>query len=206
MKKTVFEAISSTISSLDITLISEDRKKTLQPLIEYLNAKLKDNEASRLNFICTHNSRRSHLSQIWAQTMAAFYNIEKVTTYSGGTEATALFPKVAETLTTQGFNIIAISEGKNPIYSIKYASNEPAIIAFSKTFNAIFNPESEFAAIMTCSSADKGCPVVFGCDIRIPITYEDPKKSDGTPQQTETYLKRSLEIATEMKYVFSSLR
>jgi len=69
-----------------------------------------------------------------------------------------------------------------------------------------FNPTSEYAAIMTCSSADKGCPLVLGSDIRIPITYEDPKKSDSTPQQTQTYFNRSLEIATEMKYVFSSLK
>ncbi|WP_290696576.1 protein-tyrosine-phosphatase [Lacinutrix sp.] len=206
MNNILFEEVSSIINALDITTISEDRKKILHTLIDYIKAKLKDKNATRLNFICTHNSRRSHLSQIWAQTMAAFYNIENITAYSGGTEATALFPKVSETLTNQGFKINTISEGENPIYSIKYASNEPGIIAFSKKYNAIFNPESEFAAILTCSSADKGCPVVLGCDIRIPITYEDPKKSDGTLQQTETYLERSLQIATEMKYVFYSLK
>mgnify|MGYP001951124988 CR=1 FL=1 len=81
-----------------------------------------------------------------------------------------------------------------------------AVIAFSKQFSDAFNPASEFAAIMTCSSADKGCPIILGCDKRIAITYEDPKQSDGTPQQTETYLKRSLQIATEMKFVFSGLK
>ena len=116
-----------------------------------------------------------------------------------------MFPKVGETLKNQGFKISALSEGNNPVYSIKYAENEPAIIAFSKQFSDDFNPASEYAAIMTCSSADKGCPIVFGCDKRIAITYEDPKKSDGTPQQTETYLNRSLQIATEMKFVFSNL-
>ena len=206
MKNILFENLSNGINALDVTSISEARKKILQPLIDYIKAKLKDNDAIRLNFICTHNSRRSHLSQIWAQTLAAFYNIENVYSYSGGTEATALFPKVAETIINQGFIISALSKGKNPVYGIKYASNEPAIIAFSKTFSDGFNPESEFAAIMTCSSADKGCPIVMGCDKRIPITYQDPKISDGTPQQTETYLNRSLQIATEMKYVFSSLR
>jgi len=89
--------------------------------------------------------------------MAAFYTIDNLSSYSGGTEATAMFPKVAETLTNQGFKIVAISK------------------------------------------------LVLGSDKRIPITYEDPKKSDGTPQQSETYLERSLQIATEMKFVFSSL-
>ncbi|MGB5417660.1 MAG: protein-tyrosine-phosphatase, partial [Algibacter sp.] len=128
-----------------------------------------------------------------------------VNCYSGGTEATAMFPKVGETLNNQGFKIIKLSEEENPVYSIKFSKNEPSIIAFSKQFSDEFNPASEFAAIMTCSSADSGCPFVLGSDKRIPITYEDPKASDGTPQQTETYFNRSLQIATEMKYVFSSL-
>jgi len=206
MKKALFEAVTHVVQSLDINTVSEDRQKTLQPLIDYLQVKLGNNEAIRLNFICTHNSRRSHLSQIWAQTMAAYYDINKVSTYSGGTEATALFPKIAETLTNQGFKISILSVGKNPVYCIKYGRNEAGIIAFSKKFNASFNPETVYAAILTCSSADQGCPVVFGCDIRIPITYMDPKKSDNTPRQSEIYLERSLQIATEMKYVFSSLK
>lgn len=203
--KTLFEAISKTIASLDIASISIERQAILNPLVDYLKDKIKANDSIRLNFICTHNSRRSHLSQVWAQTMAAYYNISKVSCYSGGTEATAMFPKVAETLTHQGFQILKLSEGSNPVYSIKFSRNEPSVIAFSKQFGDAFNPDSEFAAIMTCSSADKACPMVLGCDTRIAITYEDPKKSDGTPQQTETYLKRSLQIATEMKFVFSSL-
>lgn len=205
MNTSLFKGISNTIEGLDINEVSEDRRAILQPLIDYLKEKIKDNTPIRLNFICTHNSRRSHLSQVWAQTMAAYYNINKVSCYSGGTEATAMFPKVDETLTNQGFQILKLSEEKNPVYSIKFAENEPSIIAFSKQFSDDFNPASEFAAIMTCSSADQGCPMVFGCDKRVAVTYEDPKKSDGTPQQTETYFKRSLQIATEMKYVFSSL-
>lgn len=204
--KIVFEAISNVINSLEIASISEERKEILKPLIDYLNDKIKTNQPIRLNFICTHNSRRSHLSQIWAQTMAALYNINNVACYSGGTEATAMFPKVGETLRNQGFKIDKLSEENNPVYSIKFSKNEPAVIAFSKQFSDDFNPASEFAAIMTCSSADEGCPMVFGCDKRIAITYEDPKKSDGTPHQTETYLERSLQIATEMKFVFSSLK
>lgn len=205
MKNTLYKVISNTIESLDIASITADRQKVLQPLIDYLNEKVEAKESIRLNFICTHNSRRSHLSQIWAQTMAAFYNIDRVSCYSGGTEATAMFPKVSETLASQGFEILKLSQEDNPIYSIKFAKNEPAIIAFSKVFSSEFNPSSEFAAIMTCSSADEACPIVLGCDKRIAITYEDPKKSDGTPQQAEVYLERSLQIATEMKYVFANL-
>ena len=205
MNTILFEAISNEINTLDTAIITEERKAILKPLIAYLNDKIQAQKPIRLNFICTHNSRRSHLSQIWAQTMATYYNIKNVSCYSGGTEATAMFPKVGETLINQGFKIDKLSQGDNPVYSVKFSENEPSVVAFSKAFSHAFNPVSEFAAIMTCSSADEACPMVLGCDKRIAITYEDPKKSDGTPQQTETYLNRSLQIATEMKYVFSSL-
>ena len=205
-KNELFEGISKSIESLVTENITNERKEILNSLVTYLKNKIASNSPIRLNFICTHNSRRSHLSQIWAKTLAEYYAINNVTSYSGGTEATALFPKVAETLISQGFQINTISQGDNPVYSVKYAHNEPPIIGFSKEFSDAFNPNSDFAAIMTCSSADEGCPMVFGCDKRIAITYEDPKVSDGTPKQSEIYLERSLEIATEMKFVFSSLQ
>lgn len=201
----MFPKINTTIEALDITSINADRQKTLQPLIDFIQSKVVSNETIRLNFICTHNSRRSHLGQIWAQTLAFYYNIDKVFTYSGGTESTALFLKVSETLQGQGFEVAVISETKNPIYSIKYSENENPIIGFSKTYDAAYNPKSEFAAILTCSSADVGCPFISGAEKRIPVTYNDPKQFDNTPYQNEKYLERSLEISTELKYVFSKI-
>jgi len=198
--------IREIIAQLSTERISEERKTILQPLIEFISSKISKNEEVRLNFICTHNSRRSHLSQIWAQTMANYYQIENVFCYSGGTEATAMFPKVAETLTNQGFEILKLSETENPVYAVKFAENEHAVICFSKKYDDDFNPKSAFAAILTCDSADENCPIVYGAEARIPIKYEDPKKSDGTPEMNETYFNRSLEIATEMKFVFENLR
>ena len=198
--------IREIISQLSTERISEERKRILQPLIEFISSKITKNEEVRLNFICTHNSRRSHLSQIWAQTMANYYQIENVFCYSGGTEATAMFPKVAETLRNQGFEILKLSETENPVYAVKFAENEHAVICFSKKYNDDFNPKSAFAAILTCDSADENCPIVYGAEARIPIKYEDPKKSDGTPEMNETYFNRSIEIATEMKFVFENLR
>ena len=198
--------IREIIAQLSTERISEERKRILQPLIQFISSKLSKNEEVRLNFICTHNSRRSHLSQIWAQTMAYYYQIENVFCYSGGTEATAMFPKVAETLANQGFEILKLSETENPVYAVKFAENEHAVICFSKKYNDDFNPKSAFAAILTCDSADENCPIVYGAEARIPIKYEDPKKSDGTPEMNETYFNRSLEIATEMKFIFENIR
>lgn len=202
----LYNQIKDQIEQLNLDSISTNRKSILQSLVEFIQDKVEHNQNVNLNFICTHNSRRSHLSQVWAQTMAAYFNVKNVYCYSGGTEATALFPVAAETLKNTGFKIEKLSNEANPVYSIKYTDNAHPIIGFSKTFDADFNPTSEFAAIMTCSSADKGCPLILGAENRIPITYEDPKAFDNTPLQLEKYKERSLQIATEMKYVFSNIK
>lgn len=202
----VFPEIEKQINNLNFESISEERKQVLQPLIDFIQNKTTTNQEIRLNLICTHNSRRSHLSQVWAQTAAAYYDIKNVFCYSGGTEATALFPMAAQTLTKQGFQITAISQGNNPVYAIKHSENSHPVIGFSKSFDDKFNPQTKFAAILTCSSADKGCPFIAGAEKRIPITYEDPKAFDNTPQQAEKYEERSLQIATELFYVFAQIQ
>ena len=201
-----YVVLNDFISNLDTQSITEDRKQILSPLVEYIQEKMDNKESIRLNLICTHNSRRSHLSQIWAQTMAHHFGVANVSCYSGGTEATALFPMVASTLANTGFEVRMLSEGKNPVYGIKFSENEHPVICFSKRMDDDFNPKSDFAAIMTCSQADEGCPFVPGAEKRIPITYEDPKAFDDTPQQAEKYSERSKQIATEMLYVFSQIQ
>lgn len=197
--------IQKTIENLP-SIISDERQEVLQTLIDYIQNKINNQEEVRLNFICTHNSRRSHLSQIWAQTMAFHFGIQNVFCYSGGTEATAMFPKVAETLANQGFHIQKLNETENPVYAVKYNPNEAAVICFSKTFDDDFNPQSQFAAIMTCASADEGCPFIAGAEKRLPIRYEDPKAFDGTDLMNQKYAERSIEIAAEMYFVFSNVR
>ena len=205
-KTNVFPEIAAVINTFNFESISAERKIILQPLVDYIQSKVSNQQEIRLNLICTHNSRRSHLSQVWAQTAAAYYDIKNVFCYSGGTEATAMFPMVSKTLAKQGFEIKTIAEGSNPVYIIKYAENEHPVIGFSKTYDDSFNPQDEFAAIMTCSQADGGCPFIAGAEKRIPITFEDPKAFDNTPQQEEKYEERSLQIATEMFYVFSQIK
>jgi len=202
----LFKKIEHQISGLDETSVSTARKNTLQLLIDYIQSKVDSKQDIYLNFICTHNSRRSHLSQVWAQVLAHYFNIKNVFCYSGGTEATALFPMAAKTLENTGFDIQTIADGSNPIYAIKYSDNEHPIIGYSKKFDSDFNPRSDFAAILTCSSADQDCPFIAGAEVRIPITFEDPKAFDHTPQQTKKYQERSLQIATDLKYVFSKIK
>jgi arsenate reductase len=205
-KPILFSEIENILNSISSETISQERKEIIQPLIDFIQEKVTNKKEVRLNFICTHNSRRSHLSQVWAKAIATHFKIKNVFCYSGGTEATAMFPVAAETLKNSGFKIKTISEGKNPVYSIKYSENAHPIIGFSKTYDDDFNPQSEFVAILTCSSADKGCPFIAGAEKRIPITFEDPKAFDNTPQQVEKYNERSIQIATELMYVFSQIK
>ena len=199
------QAILNQINTFSEEAISAERKEILKPLADYIQSKINNNETIRLNFICTHNSRRSHLSQIWAQTMAFYFKIKNVFCYSGGTETTAMFPKVAETLINQGFQIQKLGDSENPVYAVKYAESEAAIICFSKTYDNPFNPKGKFGAIMTCNNADEGCPFVLGAEARFPIKYDDPKVFDNTILQNEKYAERSLEIAQEMWWVFSKI-
>ena len=205
-KEILFTEIEKAASSLKFNDITQERKNTLQPLIDYIQMKVVNLEDIHLNFICTHNSRRSHLSQIWAQTMAFHFGINNVFCYSGGTEATAMFSKVGETLVNQGFEIQKLSENQNPVYAVKFDENQHPIICFSKTYFDDFNPKSNFGAIMTCNNADEGCPMVFGAEARFPIKYDDPKAYDGTDIMNEKYTERSLQIASEMYYVFSQIK
>lgn len=201
----LFAELKNYVSSLNFADISAERKEILQPLIDYLQFKVQQKLPIQLNFICTHNSRRSHLSQIWAQTAAAYFELNQVYCYSGGTEETALFPMIAKTLQKTGFDIQQLSFENNPVYAIKYAPNAAPIIGFSKKHDHHFNPENEFAALMTCSQADEGCPFIAGAEKRIPLNYDDPKAFDNSPMQEEKYAERSKQIATELFFVFSQI-
>lgn len=187
--------ITSAKASFDT--IPKGRKKELEEIANYLKSVAKPS----LNFICTHNSRRSHLSQIWAQ-IAAYSCKMDIETYSGGTEATAFHPNAIAALKRAGFEIDR-SGGDNPVYSVSFSAESKPIECFSKRYDDAPNPISGFVAIMTCSEADKDCPVVLGASKKIKLVYEDPKVADGTPQEAAKYDERCRQIATEMFYIFS---
>ena len=200
----MLDELDKLIRSLDITKIDPKRKALLNQIALHIGDELKHDRVA-LNFICTHNSRRSHLSQVWAQTMAAFYRLEGIDCYSGGTEATALFYKVSETLEKQGFQVVRLSEGTNPVFAIRNSKHHLPLTAFSKAYNHPFNPATGFVAVMTCDSANEACPVVYGAGARFALVYHDPKVSDNTPEMDEVYAQRSLQMAMEMKYLFEQI-
>lgn len=190
----------------DFSKIPAERKEQLNKIALYLHKKLAEEKKANLIFICTHNSRRSHMGQLWAYAAANYYGIKGISSFSGGTEATAFHPNAIKALTAAGFSITKISEGTNPKYDVKYATDEPAVTLFSKKYMEAPNPATSFAAVMTCAHADETCPIVQGASTKISIPYEDPKKADGQPKQDEVYNERCKQIATEILYAFSLLK
>jgi arsenate reductase (thioredoxin) len=186
--------------------IPKRRKELLSELSGYINSKTKANEPVRLTFICTHNSRRSHISQIWAQVAAYYYQIKGVETYSGGTEATAFNLRAVKAMAKVGFSIEKTGDENNPVYQVKFADGATPIQAFSKVYDGEGNPTQDFAAILTCSQADKTCPFIPGAEMRIAIPYDDPKEFDGTPQEETKYDERTQQIAREIFYAVSLVK
>jgi protein-tyrosine-phosphatase len=189
--------------------IPDERRAQLKKLAMYVQESAKDGDEARLTFICTHNSRRSHMSQIWAQTAAAYYGVSNVETYSGGTEATAFNPRAVAALERAGFEIEITSDDKspifqkNPVYRLKHHPDAPAMEAFSKVYSQAPNPHSDFCAVMTCSDADRNCPIVQGATMRVTIPYVDPGAYDDTDEEEAAYDERCRQISCEMLYLFS---
>lgn len=208
MTRLLFPALENRIHEFEAQFseISSERKILLNQLTLFIQAKKELNTSIDLNFICTHNSRRSHIAQLWAQAAAAYYGIENVRCFSGGTEATAFNPRAVKAMQDAGFSITKTKEGENPVYEVRYADSEKPVIAFSKTYDDPFNLTKDFAAIMTCSHADENCPLVLGASERIALTYNDPKEFDGTPKETEKYAERVHQIGTEIFYAFSRVK
>jgi protein-tyrosine-phosphatase len=186
--------------------IEEDRRTDLRKMADYITRKRASEIEANLVFICTHNSRRSHMAQIWAQTAAHHLGITGVSTYSGGTAATAFNPSAVAAMRTAGFKIKQKDTTSNPVYTVSFASGVPPMEAYSKKFSDPANPEEDFCAVMVCSQADEACPYVPGAEKRFSIPYEDPKAYDGSPQESEKYNERSRQIAREMLYLFSRVK
>ncbi|HMQ06094.1 MAG TPA: protein-tyrosine-phosphatase [Saprospiraceae bacterium] len=199
----LFPEIKKQIKTILKQDIEDDRLLLLNPLIRLLKDKIQLNENIKLNFICTHNSRRSQFSQIWAKTAAHYFGYD-VETFSGGTEVTELNKKVVASLIRSGFRLIEKGE-TNPYYFIFYSEDADPIVAFSKKIDDQINPIDNFIAVMTCDQAHESCPVVHGAKSRILLTYKDPKIFDGTQEESSKYDERSLQIAAEMFHLFSSI-
>lgn len=202
-KITLLPKLKLTVEKAKALSIPDVRKEVLQILIDYVQSKVNSGEELVLNFICTHNSRRSQFSQIWAQTAADYFGIPAVC-YSGGVEVTAFNERAVESIRRSGFRVTKKGDD-NPKYFVFHSDDAEPIVAFSKLFDDPINQANRFSAVMTCAHADENCPFIPGAENRIPVRYEDPKAFDDTAEEASKYDERSLQIASEMFYVFSKI-
>ena len=183
-----------------IATIPSERKESLDLLVAFVKERRAAGATADLTFICTHNSRRSHLSQLWAATAAWAFAHDHVRTFSGGTEATAFNARAVAAVERAGFQVVK-PKGKNPVYEVSFTRDRNSEPCWSKKYDDPANPQKDFCAVMTCSEADNSCPIVFGALDRISLPYNDPKEADGTPEEASRYDERCLQIAAELWYV-----
>ena len=203
MPSLFYPALANTIANLPFAAISTERLQLLDEMAVYLQEKISNRKEIRLNFICTHNSRRSQFSQIWAQTAAAYYGIEAYC-YSGGVEVTAFNPRAVAAIQRDGFKVVK-KEGENPLYFVFYSEEEDPIVTFSKVVEDAVNATKEFAAVMACDHADENCPFIPGAEKRFPLRFEDPKAFDDSPLEEKMYSERSHQIGAELFYLFEKV-
>lgn len=203
---TIYQPLEDTISRLESVEIPEDRKALLLPIIDYITDKIKSDSVANVNFICTHNSRRSQLSQVWSHMAARRYKL-RIGSYSGGVEVTAFNSNASQAVRTAGFEVLMDEdEGSNPTSFVRCNETNTPLPVFSKLYDHEINPRESFAAVMTCSDADENCPFIPGTDMRIPLLYDDPKEFDGTPEQESKYIERSEQIGSELLYAFREVK
>ena len=193
--------VTNTVQSFDN--ISKWRGAMLKETADFLVDDLKAGKPANLVFICTHNSRRSHMSQVWIQAAATYYGVTNLHAYSGGVEVTACNIRTVAAMRRAGLSVVATTEGKNPVYLAQYAENLPPLKLYSKDYKSKVNPKSGYVAVMCCADADKRCPKIDGANLRIPLHYADPKDFDGTDEEPAAYDARCKQIATEMFYMVS---
>ena len=186
--------------------IPSDRRPLLVSLADWIRERHGRAASIDMIFICTHNSRRSHIGSLWAQAAAHVYGITGVASFSGGTEVTAFNPRALAALTRVGFEFEPLDKsgaGDNPRYQGSFAEPGRGLTLYSKVYDDPQNPQTDFAAVMTCAQADEACPTVTGAAARFAISYEDPKAFDGTERENEAYDERVAEIGRDMLYTFS---
>jgi len=184
--------------------IPEERKALLAEIAAFISQKLQKGESVKMNFICTENSRRSHISQLWAAALAHHFGLP-ITTFSGGTKVSAFNSKAIAAMQRAGFAILPAS-GENPKYRVVFEPNDEPLLSYSKLYDAPENPQDSFIAIMVCGSADANCPFIPTAERRFAVTFTDPKVADNTPQEAATYDERVLQIGSEFYYLFDRVK
>lgn len=185
-------------------LIAEDRKNYLLKIAETIAKEYAKNEVVNLTFICSQNSRRSQLAQVWGFFAASYFKLN-ILSFSGGIEITSFNRSTIKTLQKAGFHFqLSDFSHQNPKYEISFDGTKKHIIGYSKLIEHPENP-SNFIAITTCSNVDTNCAYI-GANYCFQLPIEDPKRSDGTLLQEERYMEINKQISGEIYFIFNEVR
>lgn len=188
-------------------LISAQRRQELSKLTQHIRESLATFGYAKIIVICTHNSRRSQLAQLWLKAAALHFGGQGIYTYSGGTESTAFNHRMVAALGRAGFPVRKLKAGENPKYHIKLGAEDTSCeVYYSKKYDESYNPQKNFIAVMVCSQADEGCPFVPGVFKRFSLPYQDPKDFDDTDREAPAYDEKVREIGREMVFVVKGLK
>lgn len=196
------EALTKAYDSID-----SERKKELQEIAKAIAIHRASHEDTHIAFICTHNSRRSQLAQLWMTVACFIYKIEHLVSHSAGTETTAFNIRMVRALRRFGFDLMSSDSSDNPHYELRidpiYDVNQR--FHSKKWDDSSINTEG-LIAIMVCDHAHETCPIIPGVAHRMALLYTDPKHADDTPQESEAYDQKILEIGREILYMGSLLK
>ena len=194
-------------------MIDEAHRVASGPLVDWVVAHYRPGEPLGIVFVCTGNSRRSMLGSASGNIASAYYGFPEIRCFSGGTSPTAFNPRTIATLEEIGVRIepngMEAPRGEpntaNPIYAVRWGESTQ-MTEFSKHYADPVNPRKDFAALMVCSEADAGCPLVKGASARISMPYLDPKTYDGSPYESAKYAERRDDMGRMMMSVMMRAR
>ena len=184
----VFNKFFSRIDSFNP---NQKRKKRLDNIASVINENL--NKTRSIVFLCTHNSRRSQICEVWGKVFAEIYR-KKININSAGAFKTVVHSQVYESIVKCGL----IVNNKKEIFfdKKKFKLN-------SKTTDSI--TMKNFIAVMTCSDTEKSCPHDSRSVRNIKMFFNDPRIYDETDKMSREYLKTTTYIAEELNYIFKNI-
>jgi arsenate reductase len=126
---------------------------------------------TRILFLCTGNSCRSHMAEAWCRALKS----EHFEAYSAGTIAKGLNPKMVQVMREIGL--------------------DPTLHQSSKTLASVLATGVELDVVVTvCGHAHETCPVFPGGKTRVVhVGFEDPpelEKTAATPEEALGHYRR----------------
>lgn len=200
----------------------ESIAKCVTSMLTTTNNNDDDDVGARLLFLCTHNSRRSQLAQVWYAVAAAYYSLgDRIETFSAGTQSTLVPNTIVRVLRSVGMIVTRDDDNNDDdderaVCTVRFSdSSSNALRLFSKKLDDSTLPSDDerkrrVCIVAVCADADQACPLGGKCRCRLALPYDDPKSADGRQDESSVYSARSRSIAREafvvMRNVATSLQ